>query len=245
LIEMGVVPLINENDTVATDEIRFGDNDNLAALVTNLIQAEVMVLLTNQLGMYESDPRENPDAKMLDNLSANDVRLKDMAGGSKDGLGRGGMITKVQSASLAARSGASTIIAYGAESNILKRLASGEVLGTLLLADKDPESARKQWIASHLNMAGQLVLDEGAVRVLRERNSSLLPVGVTQVKGKFVRGEMVACVDSKGQVIARGLVNYNSDESARIAGKSSDAIESILGYIDDPELINRDNLVLN
>ncbi len=244
LIEMGVVPLINENDTVVTDEIRFGDNDNLAALVTNLIQAEVMVLLTNQQGMYESDPRENPDASMLDNLSANDPRLMEMASGSKDGLGRGGMITKVQSASLAARSGASTIIANGAEANILKRLASGEVLGTLLLADKDPESARKQWIASHLNMAGQLVLDDGAVKVLRERNSSLLPVGVTQVKGKFVRGEMVACVDTKGQVIARGLVNYNSEEAARIAGKASDAIESILGYIDEPELINRDNLVL-
>lgn len=245
LIEMGVVPLINENDTVVTDEIRFGDNDNLAALVTNLIQAEVMVILTNQSGMFDSDPRENPNARMLDNVSANDPRLKEMASGSKDGLGRGGMITKVQSASLAARSGACTVIAYGAEPNVLKRLANAEVLGTLLMADKDPESARKQWIASHLNMAGQLVLDEGAVRVLREKNSSLLPVGVTQVKGKFARGDMVACLDAKGQVIARGLVNYNSEEAAKIAGKASDSIESILGYIDEPELVNRDNLVLN
>jgi glutamate 5-kinase len=245
LIEMGVVPLINENDTVVTDEIRFGDNDNLAALVTNLIQAEVMVILTNQHGMYDSDPDENPNAQLLDGLSANDPSLKEMASGSKDGLGRGGMITKVQSAALAARSGATTIIAHGAEQKILERLAKGEVLGTLLWADKDSESARKQWIASHLNMAGELKLDDGAVKVLRNKNSSLLPVGVTEVRGDFARGDMVLCTDAEGRAVARGLVNYSADEAKKIAGKSSDEIESVLGYIDEPELINRDNLVLS
>lgn len=244
LIGMGVIPVINENDTVVTDEIRFGDNDNLAALVTNLIQADVMVILTNQQGMFDADPSENPQARLLDNLSANDPELKKMASGSKDGLGRGGMITKVQSASLAARSGATTVIAHGAAENILPRLAAGEHLGTRLYADKDPESARKQWIASHLKTAGALYLDAGAVKVLQNKRSSLLAVGITQVEGRFVRGDMVLCLDSDGQPVARGLVNYNADEAARIAGKSSDEIETVLGYVDDPELINRDNLVL-
>ncbi len=244
LIEMGVVAVINENDTVVTDEIRFGDNDNLAALVVNLIQADVMIILTNQQGMYDQDPRENPAARLLDEVSANDEGLKSMAGGSKDGLGRGGMITKVQSAALAARSGAATVIAHGYESEVLLKLSRGERLGTLLLADQDKESARKQWLASHLKMAGELVLDEGAVKVLKNNRSSLLAVGVTQVSGRFSRGEMVACVDGRGTCVARGLANYSADEARKIAGKSSDEIESILGYVDEPELINRDNLVL-
>lgn len=244
LIELGVVSVINENDTVVTDEIRFGDNDNLAALVANLIQADVMVILTNQHGMYDQDPRDNPNAQLLDNVSADDPALKSMASGSKDGLGRGGMITKVQSASLAARSGACTIIANGAEKNILARLAKGESLGTLFLANKDLESARKQWIASHLQMSGKLVLDAGAVNVLRNNNRSLLAVGVTKVEGNFARGDMVACVDVTGKVIARGLVNYAASDARKIAGKGSDKIESLLGFMDEPELINRDNLVL-
>jgi len=244
LIELGVVSVINENDTVVTDEIRFGDNDNLAALVANLIQADVMVILTNQNGMYDQDPRDNPDAKLLDLVSASDPSLKNMASGSKDGLGRGGMITKVQSAALAARSGACTIIANGAEFNVLTRLSQGENLGTLFLANKDLESARKQWIASHLQMSGKLVLDDGAVNVLRNKNSSLLAVGVTRVEGDFARGDMVACVDSNGNAIARGLINYAAQDASKIAGQGSDKIESILGFIDEPELINRDNLVL-
>jgi glutamate 5-kinase len=244
LIDLGVVPVINENDTVVTDEIRFGDNDNLAALVANLIQANVMVILTNQNGMYDQDPNDNPQATLLDNLSADDPTLKSMASGSKDGLGRGGMITKVQSASLAARSGACTIIANGAEDHILGRLANGEVLGTLLFAKNDLESARKQWLASHLQMSGELVLDAGAVKVLQNNNSSLLAVGVIEVQGKFARGDMVCCVDQSGKAIARGLVNYSSNHTRKILGQASDAIEQALGFVDEPELINRDNLVL-
>jgi len=244
LIDLGVVPVINENDSVVTDEIRFGDNDNLAALVTNLVQADVLVILTNQQGMYDADPREQPSAKLLDNLFADDSRLQAMASGSKDGLGRGGMITKVQSASLAARSGASTIIAHGLENNVLSRLSSGEVLGSLLLANQDKASARKQWIASHLQMTGELILDQGAVAVLQNDSCSLLAVGVMEVKGSFARGDMVACFDERGKLIARGLVNYSAEDACKIAGHPSENIESILGYIAEPELINRDDLVL-
>lgn len=244
LIELGVVAVINENDTVVTDEIRFGDNDNLAALVANLIQADVMVILTNQHGMYDQDPRENPNAQLLNNVSADDPALKNMASDSKDGLGKGGMITKVQSASLAARSGACTIIANGAEKNILFRLAQGECLGTFFLANRDLESARKQWIASHLQMSGKLMLDDGAAKVLKNNHRSLLAVGVTKVEGNFARGDMVACVDATGRTIARGLVNYAAADARKIAGKGSDKIESLLGFMDEPELINRDNLVL-
>jgi len=203
-----------------------------------------MVILTKQNGMYDQDPSDKPDAKLLDNVSADEPALKNMASGSKDGLGRGGMITKVQSASLAARSGACTIIANGAENNILCRLAQGEILGTLFLANKDLESARKQWIASHLQMSGKLVLDDGAVRVLKNENRSLLAVGVTSVEGNFARGDMVACVDLNGKVIAKGLVNYGATDARKIAGCGSDKIENLLGFIDEPELINRDNLVL-
>jgi len=244
LIDMGVLAVINENDTVVTDEIRFGDNDNLAALVANLIQADVMVILTNKNGMYEQDPRDNPAAKLLTDIDANDERLFSMASGSKDGLGRGGMITKVQSAALASRSGACTLIANGAESNILMRLAQGENLGTLFRSNRSIESARKQWLASHLQMSGQLILDDGAVKVLKNNDKSLLAVGVLEVKGDFARGEMVLCCDTQGKAVARGLVNYAAEDARKIAGKSSEAIESILGYMDEPELINRDNLVL-
>lgn len=244
LLKLGVVPVINENDTVATDEIRFGDNDNLAALVANLIQADAMVILTNQDGMFEQDPRDNPNATLLDNLDPNDRALKEMASGSKDGLGRGGMITKVQSAALAARSGTVTIIANGASEDVLAKISRGELVGSLFLAKADSESSRKQWLASHLQMAGELVIDDGAVRVLREGGSSLLSVGVREVRGNFSRGEMVACLNLQGEQIVRGLVNYNADETRKIAGKSSDEIASVLGYVDQAELIHRDNLVL-
>ena len=244
LLDLGVIPVVNENDTVVTDEIRFGDNDTLAALVANLIQADGMIILTDQAGMYESDPRDNPDAKIISEARANDKKLKAMATGSKGGLGRGGMITKVNAAVLAARSGSFTLIAGGREENILKRLYAGDPLGTLLIAEKEPMAARKQWLAGHLKMRGELILDEGAVKVLKNSGKSLLAVGVKSVKGQFDRGEMVVCLDESGQKIACGLINYSSEASKKIAGKSSKNIESLLGYCDEPELIHRDNMII-
>ncbi len=243
LTKLGVVPVVNENDTVVTDEIRFGDNDTLGALVANLIEADLLVILTDQHGMYDSDPRTNPNAKLLSEISAADARLDAMAG---DGgrLGRGGMITKVKAARLAARSGANSIIVGGRLDNVLTRLHKGENLGTLMLAEQQPQAARKRWLAGHLQTRGTLTLDDGAVKVLRQQGKSLLPVGVKQVHGNFTRGEMVVCVDANGNEIARGLVNYNADEARKIIGQSSDRIESLLGYRDDEELIHRDNLVL-
>jgi len=243
LMSWGVLAVINENDTVATDEIRFGDNDTLAALVANLVEAEALIILTDQEGMFDRDPRHDPDAVLLPEVQAMDERLLAMAGGGGL-LGRGGMITKVRAARLAARSGCATVIASGRGDNVLVRLAQGEVLGTLLLPEQDRLAARKQWLAGHLQHAGRLVLDDGAVRALRTGGRSLLPVGVRQVEGSFQRGEAVACVTEQGQSVAVGLVNYSAEETRRIAGQGSEHIERLLGYADAPELIHRDNMVL-
>ncbi|MGD8175567.1 glutamate 5-kinase [Marinimicrobium sp. ARAG 43.8] len=243
LLDLGVVPVVNENDTVVTDEIRFGDNDTLGALVANLIEADLLVILTDQAGMYDSDPRTNPDARLLPELSAEDSSLEAMAGGG-GALGRGGMLTKVRAARVAARSGADTLILGGRTEQALLRARRGETLGTLLRADQEPQAARKRWIAGQLQTRGTLVLDEGAVRVLREKGRSLLPVGVKAVKGRFTRGDMVVCVGPDGQEIARGLVNYNAEEARKIIGQPTSAILPLLGYKDDEELVHRDNLVL-
>lgn len=243
LIEWQVLPVINENDTVATDEIRFGDNDTLGALVANLVEADMLIILTDQEGMFDRDPRHDPDAVLLPEVQAMDERLLAMAGGGGT-LGRGGMLTKVRAARLAARSGCATVIASGRGENILVRLRAGEVLGTLLLPEQDTLAARKQWLAAHLQHAGRLVIDAGATRALREGGKSLLPVGVKKVEGNFTRGEVVACVDADGVQIAVGVVNYSAAEAQRIAGQSSDKIETLLGYVDAAELMHRDNLVV-
>lgn len=243
LVGMRVVPVINENDTVATAELCFGDNDTLGALVANLLGADTLIILTDQKGLHEADPRTQADAPLIAEAMAEDSRLLAMAGGSGS-LGRGGMITKISAARLAARSGARTIIANGREPDVLVRLAQGESIGTRLLPEKQPMAARKQWLAGHLKAKGELVIDAGAVKVLRESGRSLLPVGVTAVSGQFDRGEMVVCVDESGQEIARGLVNYDSREAAQILRQPSRQIEAILGYVGDAEMIHRDNLVL-
>jgi glutamate 5-kinase len=243
LVGFGVVPVVNENDAVANDELKFGDNDTLAALVANLIEADLLVLLTDQSGLYSADPRAHPDAKLVTHAEAGDRELDVMAG---DGgaLGRGGMQTKLRAARLAARSGTTTAIAYGREDAVLSRLRAGEPVGTLLTASQQPDAARKRWLAGHLQVRGRLVLDAGASRVLRESGRSLLAVGVREVEGQFRRGEMVACIDDRGVEFARGLVNYSASEARLIKGRPSREIESILGYVDDEELIHRDNLVL-
>ena len=245
LIDLGVIPIINENDTVVTDEIRFGDNDTLAALVANLIEAEMLVILTDQQGMFDSDPRQNPTARLISETEVNASELDAMAGESGGYLGRGGMQTKVRAARLAARSGCATLIAAGAEQMVLTRLFKGEQIGTLLTPDQEPLAARKQWLAGHLRVKGQLLIDNGAVEVLRRSGKSLLPVGVKGVSGDFQRGELVACIGADGIEVARGLVNYSSEETRQILGHPSQAIESILGYVDEAELIHRDHLVLN
>lgn len=243
LVGWGVIPVINENDTVATDEIRFGDNDTLAALVANLIDAEALIILTDQEGMFDRDPRQDAAAVLLPEVRALDDSLMGMAGGGGV-LGRGGMVTKVRAARFAARSGCNTVIASGRTSDVLVRLADGDSLGTLLLPDEDRLAARKQWLAAHLQTAGRLVLDEGAVRALRSHGRSLLPVGVLRVEGAFARGEVVACLNESGEQVAVGLVNYSAEEAGRIAGLSSDRIVEALGYMDERELMHRDNLVV-
>ena len=243
LLGLRVVPVINENDTVSTDEIKLGDNDTLGALVTNLIEADCLVILTDQQGLYTADPRNNPDAQFVHEARAGDPELERMAGGAGSSVGTGGMLTKILAAKRAARSGAHTLIASGHEPNVLLRLAQGELIGTQLIADKAALAARKQWMADHLQMRGRLVLDDGAAKALAAGGKSLLPVGVKLVQGEFERGEVIACVDGQGQEIARGLVNYSAADARRIAGKPSSEIESLLGYVDEPELIHRDNLV--
>jgi glutamate 5-kinase len=243
LLSLGVVPVINENDTVATEEIRFGDNDTLAALVANLVEAELLVILTDQTGLYNKDPRQHPDAVLVQEGEAGDPRLLEMAG-SAGTLGRGGMRTKLLAADKAQRSGAATVIVWGREPEALPRLLAGEQIGTCLRPSQGRIAARKQWLAGHLQIRGKLTLDDGAVKVLRQAGKSLLPVGVKTVEGQFARGEVVACFDLAGHEVARGLVNYGADEATRIAGKPSDRIEAILGYVDEPELIHRDNMVL-
>lgn len=244
LLALRVIPVINENDTVTTDEIRFGDNDTLGALVTNLVEADVLVLLTDQQGLYTADPRRDPTATLVETAVAGDPDLERMAGGVGSTIGRGGMLTKIIAAKRAARSGAATIIACGRESDVLTRLFAGESLGTLLTADRTSLGARKQWLADHVRLAGRLTLDDGAVRALTHDGKSLLPIGVIAVAGNFGRGEIVGCFAPDGREIARGLVNYGAQEAARIVRRPSSEIESVLGYIDEPELIHRDNLVL-
>ncbi len=244
LLELGVVPVINENDTVATDEIRFGDNDTLGALVTNLVEAHVLVLLTDRDGLYESDPDVDPNAPLVRFARANDNRLVKMAGNVAGAVGVGGMATKIGAARVAARSGAHTMIANGATVDVLVRLRGGESIGTLLAPDVEVLLARKRWIAGQLKTKGELVLDAGAVRVLRHGGKSLLPVGVTATHGKFARGEVVLCLDPDGGAVAKGLVNYSSDETQKILGCSTRDIEGRLSYVREPELMHRDNLVL-
>lgn len=244
LLELGVIPVVNENDTVVTDEIRFGDNDTLAALVANLVEADALLILTDQQGLFDADPRFNPKAQLILEARVDDQRLEQMAGGSAGALGRGGMITKLRAARLAARSGADTVIASGREPAVMSRVVGGEQVGTFLVAGREPLVARKQWLAGMLKSMGRLQLDDGAVAVLRESGKSLLPVGVKSVVGDFRRGDLVICVDAEGREVARGLVNYNADEARRIAGRPSREIEALLGYCGDDELMHRDNLVV-
>ncbi|WP_406802565.1 glutamate 5-kinase [Alkalimarinus alittae] len=244
LVGMNVIPIVNENDTVVTDEIRFGDNDTLGALVANLVEADALIILTDQDGLYDKDPRRNVDASLISEAQADDMSLDQMAAGGSGALGRGGMVTKIRAARLAARSGAQTVIVGGRIDKVLCRLREGEALGTLLLPNQERQAARKQWLAGHLQTRGQLVLDAGAVSGLRQKGRSLLAVGVKSVSGRFRRGEMVACVDEQGNEVARGLVEYDFFDAAKIIGLPSDQIESVLGFINEPELVHRDNLVL-
>lgn len=244
LIKLGVVPVINENDTVTTEEIQFGDNDSLAALVVNLVEADVLLLLTDQSGLYQTDPRRDQNAELIKEVAASNSSLDAMVAGGAGSLGRGGMFTKLRAARLAARSGASTVIAFGKESQVISRIMDGDDIGSLLVADQQPVAARKQWLASHLQPRGRLILDDGAAAMLTQSGKSLLAVGVTTVEGDFLRGELVICVDKVGAEIARGLVNYSAEEAQKIKRKPSADIELILGYVDEPELIHRDNLVL-
>jgi len=244
LLQLGVVPIINENDTVVTDEIKFGDNDTLGALVANLVEADCLIILTDQPGLFTADPRKDPGATLIAEAHAGDPTLEAMAGGAGTQYGRGGMITKVIAAKRAARSGAHTVIASGRETDVMPRLASGEAVGTLLTSETPPLTARKQWLADHLQLNGKLILDSGAINALRE-GKSLLPIGVVDVQGDFERGAAVACLSVEGHEIARGLANYGSSDSRRIARRASQDIEEILGYIDEAEMIHRDNLILS
>ncbi|MEK6596353.1 MAG: glutamate 5-kinase [Pseudomonadota bacterium] len=244
LLKLNIIPIINENDTDAIDEIRFGDNDTLAALVTNLTEADVLVILTDQAGLFTSDPRKHQDAKLLSEVNAGDPALEKMAGGVGSGISRGGMQSKVIAAKRAARSGANTIIASGHEDNVLVRLSQDEAIGTRLLARIPVLAARKQWLADYLQVRGYVTLDKGAVKALVADGKSLLSIGVISVEGEFERGEAVSCLDEEGREIARGLINYSAVETQKILRQASSEIETILGYVDEPELIHRNNLVL-
>ena len=244
LLDLGVIPVINENDTVVTDEIKVGDNDTLGSLVTNLVEADVLVILTDQPGLFDADPRREPRAKLIPEAIAGDPVLETYAGGTGSALSKGGMLTKVLAARRAARSGAHTVIVSGGERDVLTRLASGERIGTQLNATTMALAARKQWMADHLTVSGRLTVDAGAVRALADGGRSLLPIGVVAVSGEFERGAVVAVAGPDGVEIARGLVNYASAEAAQILRRPSSEIEAILGYVDEPELIHRDNLVL-
>ncbi len=244
LLNLGVVPIINENDTVATEEIRFGDNDTLGALVANLLDAELLIILTDQQGLYDRNPALYPDAQLVTQASINDERLSGMVGDSLSGVGRGGMITKLRAGRLASRSGAATVIAAGREPAVISRVIAGEGLGTFLVPDVSPLLARKRWLAGQLKLKGALLIDDGAARVLRDSGKSLLPIGVVAVEGHFGRGDLVACLTHERREVARGLVNYGADEARKLVRQPSSRIESLLGYVDEPELIHRDNLVL-
>ena len=244
LLQLGVVPVINENDTVVIDEIRFGDNDTLGALVANLVEADALVILTDQRGLYSADPRKNPDARFIDVAEAGNPELEAMAGGAGLSIGTGGMITKILAAKRAAGSGASTVIAWGREKDVLLRLTRGESIGTLLVANTHKMQARKQWIADHLQLRGSVTVDAGAVSKLRDEGKSLLPIGMITVEGDFSRGEVIAVRDENGAEIARGLASYASAEARLLCRKSSSEIESLLGYSAGPEMMHRDNMVV-
>ena len=244
LLELGVVPIVNENDTIVTDEIRLGDNDTLGAVVTNLIEADALIILTDQTGLYDSDPRKNPNAQFIHQATAGDPALEAMAGGSGSFVGTGGMITKVLAAKRAANTGAHTIIVSGHEPEVLTRLASGEAIGTELRASTHQRSARKQWLADHLRVKGKIIIDAGAIRAITEQGKSLLPIGAIDVIGAFKRGDLVACVDEQGKEYARGLINYASSDTRRILKQPTTKIADILGSIHNEELIHRNNLVL-
>jgi glutamate 5-kinase len=245
LLGLHVIPVINENDTVVNDEIRFGDNDTLAALVANLVEADALVILTDQGGLYNADPRQQPQVALIREAAAGDPALEAMAGGAGSALGRGGMITKVLAAKRAARSGASTMIASGREPDVLLRAAAGEAIGTMLIAGTAKLTARKQWMADHLQLRGAVTVDDGAAAKLRDEGKSLLPIGVVQVEGEFQRGDVIAVRSASGTELARGLANYSSTEARLIARQPSAKIESLLGYANEPELIHRTNLVLS
>ena len=244
LLKLGVVPVINENDTVVNDEIKFGDNDTLGALVANLVEADALVILTDQKGLFKADPRKVAHAEFVHVAQAGDPALEAMAGGAGSSLGRGGMITKILAAKRAAGSGASTVIAWGREPDALLRLCQGEALGTLLVAPTQKMQARKQWIADHLQLRGSVTVDAGAVAKLLSDGSSLLPIGMTGVEGDFSRGDVIAIRDPQGLEMARGLANYASTEARLICRKPSSAFEALLGYLAEPEMVHRDNLVL-
>lgn len=244
LLKLGVVPVINENDTVVNDEIKFGDNDTLGALVANLVEADALVILTDQRGLYTADPRKDAEAKFVHEAKAGDAALEAMAGGAGSSLGRGGMITKILAAKRAAGSGASTVIAWGREPEALVRLTQGERIGTLLVAQTRKKQARKQWITDHLQLRGSVTVDAGAVHKLRDEGKSLLPIGMTAVTGDFSRGDVIAVRDEQGVEMARGLANYASGEARLICRRPSSEFEKLLGYIAEPEMVHRDNLVL-
>ena len=245
LLTHGVLPVINENDTVVNDEIKFGDNDTLGALVANLVEADALIILTDQKGLYTADPRRDPSATFVHEARAGDAKLEEMAGGAGSSIGKGGMITKILAAKRAAGSGASTVIAWGREPDALVRLTKGEAIGTLLVAQTQKQQARKQWMADHLQLRGSVTIDDGAVSKLKGDGSSLLPIGMTGVVGDFSRGEVIAILDSQGQEVARGLANYAAAEARLLCRKPSSQMSELLGYAAEPEMVHRDNLVLS
>ena len=245
LLTHGVLPVINENDTVVNDEIKFGDNDTLGALVANLVEADALIILTDQKGLYTADPRRDPSATFVHEARAGDAKLEEMAGGAGSSIGKGGMITKILAAKRAAGSGASTVIAWGREPDALVRLTQGEAIGTLLVAQTQKQQARKQWMADHLQLRGSVTIDEGAVNKLKGDGSSLLPIGMTGVEGDFSRGEVIAILDKNGQEVARGLANYAAAEARLLCRKPSSQMPELLGYAAEPEMVHRDNLVLS
>ena len=244
LLAHGVLPVINENDTVVNDEIKFGDNDTLGALVANLVEADLLVILTDQRGLYSADPRKDPQARFIDQARAGDPELEAMAGGAGSSIGKGGMITKILAAKRASGSGANTVIAWGREPDALLRLAAGEALGTLLVAQTAKQQARKQWMADHLQLRGAVTIDHGAVAKLAQEGKSLLPIGMVSVEGEFSRGEVIAIRDEHGHEIARGLANYAAAEARLLCKKPSNEFQALLGYTGEPEMVHRDNLIL-
>ena len=245
LLQHRVLPVINENDTVVNDEIKFGDNDTLGALVANLIEADLLIILTDQKGLYTADPRKDPLATFVHEAHAGDLALEAMAGGAGSSIGRGGMITKILAAKRAAGSGASTVIAWGREPDALLRLCQGDNIGTLLVAQTAKQQARKQWMADHLQLRGSVTVDSGAAHKVLTEGKSLLPIGMTGVAGDFSRGDVIAIRDDQGIEIARGLANYASAEARLLCRKPSHDYEALLGYTAEPEMVHRDNLILS